>query len=150
MSRKRTGGLAGMTAGRIGIRAAGKEGAGLTCRGHDIHDLAGHASFEGVAHLPHRGRPPNAAGLSAHRDRLRSLCALPGALKQALEQIERFDSPEAAEQGVRETLARKEPIMGFGHRAHTDVTPPIAAALLSVTAPRYPLSPAGSDERHGD
>ena len=40
-----------------------------------------------------------------------------------MELIERFDSPEAAEQGVRDMLARKELIMGFGHRVYTRVDP---------------------------
>ena len=40
-----------------------------------------------------------------------------------MELIQRFDSPQAAEQGVRDMLARKELIMGFGHRVYTRVDP---------------------------
>ena len=33
--------------------------------------------------------------------------------------IESYDTPEAAEQGIRGRLQRKEKIMGFGHRIYT-------------------------------
>ena len=87
MSQGKTGGLAGVIAGRTDICTVGKEGAGLTYRGYDIYDLADNASFEEVAHLLHHGHLPNAGELAAYRDRLKSLRALPGVLKQALESI---------------------------------------------------------------
>ena len=37
---KKTGGLAGVTAGETQLCTVGKEGAGLTYRGYDIYDLA--------------------------------------------------------------------------------------------------------------
>jgi 2-methylcitrate synthase len=46
-----------------------------------------------------------------------------GANEAAMELIERFDSPEAAEQGVREMLARKERVMGFGHAVYRKSDP---------------------------
>ena len=46
-----------------------------------------------------------------------------GANEAAMELIQRFDSPQAAEEGVRGMLARKELIMGFGHRVYTRVDP---------------------------
>ena len=46
-----------------------------------------------------------------------------GANEAAMELIERFDSPEAAEKGVHDMLARKEKIMGFGHRVYTTSDP---------------------------
>ena len=75
MSQGKTGGLAGVIAGRTDICTVGKEGAGLTYRGYDIYDLADNASFEEVAHLLHQGHLPNAGELSAYRDRLKSLRA---------------------------------------------------------------------------
>ena len=87
MSRNKTGGLAGIIAGRTEICTVGKEGAGLTYRGYDIYDLADNASFEEVAHLLHHGRLPSADELSAYRERLKSLRALPGVLKQTLVSI---------------------------------------------------------------
>jgi 2-methylcitrate synthase len=37
---KKTGGLAGVTAGKTALCTVGKEGAGLTYCGYDIYDLA--------------------------------------------------------------------------------------------------------------
>lgn len=46
-----------------------------------------------------------------------------GANEAAMELIDRFESPEAAADGVREMLKRKEKIMGFGHRVYTTSDP---------------------------
>jgi 2-methylcitrate synthase len=42
-----------------------------------------------------------------------------GANEAAMELIEKFDSSEAATEGLRSMLAAKEKIMGFGHRVYT-------------------------------
>jgi 2-methylcitrate synthase len=42
-----------------------------------------------------------------------------GANEAAMELIERFDSADAADRGVRDMLAAKDKIMGFGHRVYT-------------------------------
>ena len=87
MGRSKTGGLAGVIAGRTDICTVGKEGAGLTYRGYDIYDLADNASFEEVAHLLHHGLLPNGSALADYRDKLKSLRSLPAELRQALESI---------------------------------------------------------------
>lgn len=46
-----------------------------------------------------------------------------GANEAAMELIQKFKTPEAAAKGVREMLARKEKIMGFGHRVYTTSDP---------------------------
>jgi 2-methylcitrate synthase len=46
-----------------------------------------------------------------------------GANEAAMELIERFDSAAAADRGVREMLAAKQKIMGFGHRVYTTSDP---------------------------
>lgn len=46
-----------------------------------------------------------------------------GANEAAMELIERFDSPEAAIVGVKEMIARKDLIMGFGHRVYSVADP---------------------------
>ncbi|MGB5623043.1 MAG: 2-methylcitrate synthase [Gammaproteobacteria bacterium] len=46
-----------------------------------------------------------------------------GANEAAMELVERFDSAEAADIGIREALARKDKIMGFGHRVYTTSDP---------------------------
>lgn len=46
-----------------------------------------------------------------------------GANEAAMELIQRFADPHEAEGGVREMLARKEKIMGFGHRVYRTADP---------------------------
>ena len=44
--KKKTGGLAGVVAGKTAIATVGKEGKGLNYRGYSIYDLAENAKFE--------------------------------------------------------------------------------------------------------
>ncbi len=46
-----------------------------------------------------------------------------GANEAAMELVERFDSAEDADIGIREALVRKDKIMGFGHRVYTTSDP---------------------------
>ena len=46
-----------------------------------------------------------------------------GANEAAMELIEKFDSPQAATDGIHGMLERKELIMGFGHRVYTTSDP---------------------------
>lgn len=46
-----------------------------------------------------------------------------GANEAAMALIEKFSSPNEAEQGLKDMLARKEKIMGFGHRVYTTSDP---------------------------
>ncbi|WP_143527788.1 bifunctional 2-methylcitrate synthase/citrate synthase [Rubrobacter xylanophilus] len=46
-----------------------------------------------------------------------------GANEAAMEFIERFRTPEEAEEGLREALSRGERLMGFGHPVYTRVDP---------------------------
>jgi 2-methylcitrate synthase len=46
-----------------------------------------------------------------------------GANEGAMELIQRFNSPDEAEKGVMEALARKEKLLGFGHPVYTVVDP---------------------------
>ena len=86
-SKPKTGGLAGVTAGKTRLCTVGKEGAGLTYLGYDIEDLAEHASFEEVAYLLLRGELPGRAELDGFIDRIRARRGLPDALKTVLEMI---------------------------------------------------------------
>jgi 2-methylcitrate synthase len=58
------------------------------------------------------------AGIGALRGPLHG-----GANEAAMELIERFQSPDAAEDSLMEMLGRKEKIMGFGHRVYKDCDP---------------------------
>jgi 2-methylcitrate synthase len=84
---RKTGGLAGVTAGKTALCTVGKEGAGLTYRGYDIEDLAAGASFEEVAYLLLRGELPDRAELDAYVAKIRKLRGLPEALRAVLEMI---------------------------------------------------------------
>lgn len=46
-----------------------------------------------------------------------------GANEKAMELIERFNDPKAAEQGIQQLLKEKKLIMGFGHRVYTQSDP---------------------------
>jgi 2-methylcitrate synthase len=64
-----------------------------------------------------------------------------GANEAAMELIERFDSPDAAEKGILELIAAKKLIMGFGHRVY------------KISDPRSDVIKAWSKklaEAHGD
>ena len=82
---KKTGGLAGVTAGATHLCTVGKEGAGLTYRGYDIADLVENGGFEEVAYLLLHGKLPNRAELDAYVARIRTNRGLPDPLKAVLE-----------------------------------------------------------------
>jgi len=84
---KKTGGLAGVTAGDTHLCTVGKEGAGLTYLGYDIYDLADNACFEEVAHLLLHGKLPTQAELDAYIEKIKANRGLPEALKTVLEMI---------------------------------------------------------------
>ncbi len=90
---KKTGGLAGVTAGQTAIATVGKEGKGLTYRGFSIYDLAEHGTFEEVAYLLLRGKLPNQAELEAFVSSLNGKRALPAELCSTLENIPKDAHP---------------------------------------------------------
>lgn len=85
--KKKTGGLAGVTAGQTALCTVGKEGAGLTYRGYDIYDLADNACFEEVAYLLLHGHLPSQAEFDAYIARIKANRGLPATLKTVLEMI---------------------------------------------------------------
>ena len=93
MNTKKAGGLAGVTAGETAICTVGKEGIGLNYRGYSIHDLAGDATFEEVAHLLIYGKLPMQTELSNYKKELMGMRGLPDGLKIVLEQLPRDAHP---------------------------------------------------------
>ncbi len=87
MATRKTGGLAGVTAGATYICTVGKEGAGLTYRGYDIYDLADNASFEEVAFLLLHGHLPTQSELDDYVAKMKLNRGLPDELKSVLEMI---------------------------------------------------------------
>lgn len=93
MEKKKTGGLAGITAGNTAIATVGKEGVGLTYRGYSINDLAEFSTFEEVAYLLIYGELPNKKQLIAYQKKLIALRALPPKLKTVLEMLPKKTNP---------------------------------------------------------
>ncbi len=85
--KKKTGGLAGITAGETAIATVGKEGSGLNYRGYSIYDLAEHSTFEEVAYLLLHGQLPTETELNLFVDSLIAQRDLPKALKETLKAI---------------------------------------------------------------
>ncbi|HMP80885.1 MAG TPA: citrate/2-methylcitrate synthase, partial [Pirellulaceae bacterium] len=90
---KKTGGLAGVSAGQTAISTVGKEGVGLTYRGYSIHDLAAQATFEEVAYLLLYGQLPQRQELNEFTARLVGHRALPGPMCTMLKSIPKSAHP---------------------------------------------------------
>jgi len=116
--KKKTGGLAGVTAGATALCTVGKEGAGLTYRGYDIYDLADNATFEEVAYLLLKGKLPNRAELDAYIASLKSLRGLPDQVKQVLEMIPADAFPMDVLRSGVSILGNVEPEGDFGNQDH--------------------------------
>ncbi len=114
---KKSGGLAGVTAGKTALCTVGKEGAGLTYRGYDIYDLADNASFEEVAYLLLHGKLPNRAELDGYIDRIRSLRGLPEQVKTVLEMIPGDAHPMDVLRSGVSIIGNVEPEGDFGNQA---------------------------------
>ena len=79
-------GLEGIVAGETSISSIAD---GLRYRGYSIEDLAGHSSFEEVAHLILHGELPTAEELAEFRRRLAAAAALPPNMLQLLRKLPR-------------------------------------------------------------
>jgi 2-methylcitrate synthase len=84
---KKTGGLAGVVAGKTAIATVGKAGKGLTYRGYSIHELAAGSTFEEVAYLLLQGELPTREQLEQFKKRLAARRDLPADLKATLRAI---------------------------------------------------------------
>jgi 2-methylcitrate synthase len=91
--KKKTGGLAGVVAGRTAIATVGKEGRGLRYRGYSIYDLAEHCQFEEVAYLLLYGELPTRVQLADFQRRLASLRGVPDEVLRTLRSIPRETHP---------------------------------------------------------
>jgi 2-methylcitrate synthase len=127
---KKTGGLAGVTAGKTALCTVGKEGAGLTYCGYDIYDLADNASFEEVAYLLLYGHLPTQAELDAYVAKIKSLRGLPDALKTVLEMIPADAHPMDVMRTGVSFLGNIEPEGDFSNQ--NDVADRLLACLPSM------------------
>jgi 2-methylcitrate synthase len=119
MTAKKTGGLAGVTAGQTELCTVGKEGAGLTYRGYDIYDLAENASFEEVAYLLLRCKLPTRQELDAYVAKQKTLRGLPDELKKVLEMIPATAHPMDVQRTGVSFLGNVEPEGDFSNQADT-------------------------------
>jgi len=115
---KKTGGLAGVSAGATALCTVGKEGAGLTYRGYDIYDLADNATFEEVAYLLLKGKLPNKSELDTYIANLKSLRGLPDQVKQVLERIPADTHPMDVLRSGVSILGNVEPEGDFKNQQH--------------------------------
>ncbi len=116
--KKKTGGLAGVIAGKTALCTVGQEGTGLTYRGYDIYDLADNARFEEVAYLLLHGELPTQAQLDDYIERLKSLRGLPDAVKTVLEMVPADAHPmDVLRTGVS-MLGNVEPEGDFANQGH--------------------------------
>lgn len=128
--KKKTGGLAGVTAGQTALCTVGKEGAGLTYRGYDIYDLSNNASFEEVAHLLLHGHLPTQTELDSYIEKIKENRGLPDALATVLEMIPGDAHPmDVLRTGVS-FLGNIEPEGDFSNQA--DVADRLLACLPSM------------------
>jgi 2-methylcitrate synthase len=114
--KKKTGGLAGVSAGATALCTVGKEGAGLTYRGYDIYDLADNASFEEVAYLLMHDKLPNQAELDAFITRIKSMRGLPDAVTKVLEMIPADSHPMDVLRSGVSILGNVEPEGDFSNQ----------------------------------
>ncbi|MEO1203360.1 MAG: 2-methylcitrate synthase [Pseudomonadota bacterium] len=135
MAAKKTGGLAGVTAGTTKLCTVGKEGAGLTYCGYDIYDLADNASFEEVAWLLLRGELPTQAELDGYIARIKSLRGLPDELKTVLEMIPATAHPMDVMRTGVSFLGNIEPEGDFKNQL--DTADRLFACLPSIMAYWY-------------
>ena len=88
----KTGGLAGITAGKSAICTCGT-GHGLNYRGYDIYDLAKNCEFEEVAHLLLIGQLPNKTELKEFKASLMSARHLSPVMRETLKLIPKDAHP---------------------------------------------------------
>ena len=127
---KKTGGLAGVSAGSTALCTVGKEGAGLTYLGYDIYDLADNANFEEVAYLLLHGKLPTRSELDAFIERQKGLRGLPDDLKALLEKIPADAHPMDVQRTGVSYLGNIEPEGDFANQLA--VAERLLAALPSM------------------
>jgi 2-methylcitrate synthase len=113
MTKQKTGGLAGIVAGKTTISTVGQEGVGLTYRGYSIEDLAEMATFEEVAYLLMYGHLPSYSELRHYRERLMRLRQVPDSLKTVLERLPGTSHPMDVLRSVSSVLGCLEPERRF-------------------------------------
>jgi len=134
-------GLRGQVAGKTALSTVGKSGAGLTYRGYDVQDLAENCQFEEVAYLIFFGELPTTEQLAAYKAKLKSLRALPPALKEVLERIPADSHPMDVMRTGVSMLGNLETEKSFDEQQ--DVADRILATLPAIICYWYRFSHDG-------
>jgi 2-methylcitrate synthase len=116
---KKTGGLAGVTAGETHICTVGIEGAGMTYRGFDLYDLVDNAGFEEVAYLLLHGKLPTQAEFDGYVAKIKANRGLPDALKTVLEMVPADAHPMDVMRTGVSFLGNLEPEGDFSNQSDT-------------------------------
>lgn len=109
----KSGGLAGIVAGRSAIATVGLAGKGLNYRGYSIEDLASKATFEEVAYLLLYDKLPTELELKQYTAKLIQLRTLPNALKALLQAIPKATHPMDVLRTACSFLGNLEPELNF-------------------------------------
>lgn len=142
MTKKKAGGLAGVSAGETAIATVGKEGKGLNYRGYSIHDLAENACFEEVAFLLLHGHLPTLKELDSFRARMISARPLPQALCETLKAIPKTAHPMDVLRTGCSMLGVLEPEESFDQQ--TDKAERLLGCLPSMLVYWYQFSHHGT------
>ena len=134
-------GLRGQVAGKTALSTVGQSGAGLTYRGYDVQDLAENCQFEEVAYLIFFGELPTAEQLAAYKAKLKSLRALPPALKEVLERIPADSHPMDVMRTGVSMLGNLETEKSFDEQQ--DIADRILATLPAIICYWYRFSHDG-------
>jgi len=136
--------LSGVPAGNTALCSVGRTGNDLHYRGYDILEVAEAAQFEEIAYLLIHGELPNAAALSAYKDKLKALRGLPAALRELLEELPPATHPmDVLRTGVSSLgclLPEREDHSAAGAR---DIADRLIASLGSMLAYWYHYSHSG-------
>ena len=104
--------LSGVVAGNTALCTVGRTGNDLHYRGYDILDIADVCEFEEIAHLLVHEKLPTAAELAAYKTRLRTLRAVPQAIREILELIPAAAHPMDVMRTAVSALGTVEPESG--------------------------------------
>lgn len=105
----KSGGLAGVVAGKTAICTVGHKGDDLHYRGYSIQDLTQHACFEEVAYLLIYGKLPTEPELKKYQHKLMTLRGLPPEIQGLLEAIPAHANPMDVLRSTCSLLGSLEP-----------------------------------------
>jgi citrate synthase len=131
-------GLEGVVAASTALSHVFGEEGKLVYRGYDIHELAGKASFEEVAHLLWIGHLPSRAELDELQSKMETNRALPGEVIEVLRQMPADAAPMDALRTGLSALGAVDPDL-FGGLPDLDEAIAIAARFPGILAAFFRL-----------